>query len=182
MSINSVCSSVTTFNQLSDFFSVRKLVHHVFPGLMKSGDSSKLPDGKTLEDVFVSVSPEQMPIQCENFPIVEGKLLVGLTKKEMEVLDWFEEVDIMYKRTAVCVAVKEMHLANITWSYVDANAYVWLLGDEQKTPCVLNTSSKWCYDTFREKNLNNYLLETVLKCRKDLDRLKIGLIESSHDT
>jgi hypothetical protein len=157
-------------------------VDRVYPGLVKSKDSSTLPDEKLLDDIFSSVSPEQLPIQCDNFPIVEGKLLVGLTTKEMEVLDWFEEVDIMYKRITVRVTVKEGNLANITWSHVDANAYVWLLGDEQKTQCVLNTSSKWCYNTFRDKNLNNYLLETVSKFRKDLDRLKTEMIDNSHET
>jgi len=152
-----------------------------FPGVVKSEDFSTLPDGKLLDDIFVSVSPEQLPIQCDNFPVVEGKLLVGLTTKEMEVLDWFEEVDIMYKRITVRVAVKEGHLASITWSHVDATAYVWLLGDEQKTQCVLNTSSKWCYNTFRDKNLKNYLLETVSKFRKDLDQLKTEMIDNSHE-
>lgn len=146
----------------------------MFPGIIKSQDFSNLPDYKILDDMLVSCvqSSAQKQLDCEHLPIVEGKLLVGLTAKEMEVLDWFEEVDIMYKRSVVRVAAKEGYqdqTPDISW--IDANVYIWLLNDKQKTPCVLSTSSKWCYTTFREKYLDKYLDETVAKCRKELDRL-----------
>ena len=89
----------------------------------------------------------------------------------MKIFDWFEEVNIMYKRDVVRVVVDK--------DWVDAEAYIWLLEDEQKTSYILDTTTKWCYETFREKYLHTYLLETVATCRKEIQRLKFGTPDSS---
>mmetsp|Transcript_12319 Transcript_12319/g.17730 ORF Transcript_12319/g.17730 Transcript_12319/m.17730 type:complete len:179 (+) Transcript_12319:146-682(+) len=134
------------------------VVNQVYPGIVKHDSTSILTDA-TVDDIILFN-------EMTNMPIVEGKLLLGLTPNEMKIFDWFEEVNIMYKRDVVRVAVDK--------HWVDAEAYIWLLGDEQKTSYILDTSTKWCYKIFREKYLHTYLLQTVASCRKEIQRLKIG--------
>jgi len=155
--IQIIIFSIKTPN-CSFIFLLLQAVNQVYPGIVKHDSTSILTDA-TVDDIILFN-------EMTNMPIVEGKLLLGLTPNEMKIFDWFEEVNIMYKRDVVRVAVDK--------HWVDAEAYIWLLGDEQKTSYILDTSTKWCYKIFREKYLHTYLLQTVASCRKEIQRLKIG--------
>ena len=155
----------------------------MYPGVVKSQQeqsSATVLTSKSL-DTLLESKPE---LEKNNeIPIVQGKLIEGLTPTEMEVFDWFEDVGVMYKRSIVRVAIpsqtEEQQQEQERWTWVDANVYIWLLGDEQKTSCVLDVDMEWSYTTFREKHLDWYLRETVAACRRELDRLNIGVISSS---
>ena len=126
-----------------------------------------------------SLSSETLP----DFVGVQGVLINGLNANEMEVFDWFEDVD--YANTIVKVLTpkkKENGTNNMydpleyqndgnennEWEEVNCHAYIWA-----NPVTELDLTSSWDYDNFRRTHLDWYLKETVWPCRIELSRLGI---------
>lgn len=88
---------------------------------------------------------------------VQGILFTELTDEELEIMDWFEDVE--YTRTNVNVIVKEEGNDSNKETLIPTQVYVWTNPLQQ-----LHLSQTWDYERFRAQNLADYLVRTVQPC------------------
>ena len=118
-------------------------------------------DGFTRHPVVGFVFPGIIPVKDETATPrpVQGLLYTDLTVDELEILDWFEDVE--YTRSVVQVKDDE------TNELCDTQVYVWINPLEE-----LDLTQDWDYDQFRTQHLSNYLVNTVAPCRIEFERMK----------
>ena len=113
-------------------------------------------------DLGKQVAPKRIiPVKDETATPrpVQGLLYTDLTVDELEILDWFEDVE--YTRSVVQVKDDE------TNELCDTQVYVWTNPLEE-----LDLTQDWDYDQFRTQHLSNYLVNTVAPCRIEFERMK----------
>lgn len=100
---------------------------------------------------------------------VKGILLSGITPKELEIFDWFE--DVAYERCTVNVELQQQASSEDSSSSssvddtIDADLYLWKAGDH-----LLDLESSWSFEDFCTHKLPWYLRSTVQPCRDEYDR------------
>ena len=116
--------------------------------------------------VFPGIIPAKSNVRessrSEN-PRVEGILLTGLSKREMDIFDWFEDED--YTRSIKSIILPDDNDVTVT-NTINANVYIWAADED-----MLNLQEEWDYDNFRQMELASYLETTVGPCRSEIDRL-----------
>ena len=90
----------------------------------------------------------------------EGILLRNLNPTEMQIFDWFEDLD--YTKTNVPVYLQGQKDALTE----NTDVYIWSAGEEK-----LDLESSWSYEKFRQEKLNWFLEATVGPCRTAIDRI-----------
>ena len=124
------------------------VVDHIFPGTIPSSSSSSR---------------------------VEGILLQELKPSEMQVLDWFEGEEYTRQPTQVQIPNNNNNNNNdadettTTTMAVECLTYLWSNPLSQ-----LDTTTEWSFANFQQKE-DWYLTHTVRPCRRELDRLGIGV-------
>jgi len=103
---------------------------------------------------------------------IRGVLYSGLTPKEMARLDWFE--DTQYSRTKVSVSLTSVTgpsgQATQSGEMVDTETYLWTDPVEDLDIVPDENDQDWSYQDFRQRNLQWYLENTVIPCRRQLDQ------------
>ena len=87
---------------------------------------------------------------------VDGLLLQGLNKRDVKILDYFEDEGVDYSRQQVSVEVEVMGIDFKSTSIV-SQAFVWNCGGD-----TLDLGARWDYDEFVRQHLARYL-ERVVK-------------------
>ncbi len=93
---------------------------------------------------------------------VQGILLSGITPEELEIFDWFEDVE--YDRIKVDVLLGSDDDNSET---IDADLYLWTDGDH-----LLDLESSWSFEDFCTQNLPWYLRSTVRPCKEEYENQK----------
>lgn len=126
-------------------YSRHPVINFVFPGIIPS---SSLP----------ASTDKSLPGQVSAVP---GILFMELTDAEMEILDWFEDVE--YTRTNVSVITEKEKQKQL----VPTQVYVWTNPLEE-----LDLTRPWDYEQFRKERLSQYLVETVRPCLDEFNKEK----------
>lgn len=90
---------------------------------------------------------------------IPGILYRGLTVTEMKRLDYFESTEYEKKPCTVVVTEKDNQVEQ-------AVTYIWT---NPQSELVLE--QEWSYEYFRDNHLQDYLNNTVIPCKMEMDRM-----------
>ena len=96
---------------------------------------------------------------------VDGLLLQGLNKRDVKILDYFEDEGVDYSRQQVSVEVEVIGI-DFKSTSIASHAFVWNCGGD-----TLDLGARWNYEEFVRQHLARYLERVVKPCRAEVDEL-----------
>jgi hypothetical protein len=155
---------------------------YAFPAIIPSKESSDRTTSSSgsSNNNNLNDNNDNTTINSENNGVgidvgVEGILLTGLTRKELEIFNWFEDEGELYTRCtkSVSISIRKDGDTDTGDEYEkqveDAYVYIWCNSND-----MLHLEKQWDYHHFQQNEVDSYLENTVRPCRNEIDRIGIG--------